>query len=139
MFGRLEVFKYKIIFRSHPGPPPIPSLLSSHLTGQIFYLRCTCWRSDEGGPKAFKAPLDAGAGRSINAVQGLELLCAQLVVSQAVLPVEGLCRCTVKGGLTKSENRAKERVSLILSYIYCLYFLSTDNIVNIRYVCHGVV
>lgn len=76
MFRRLEVFKYKIVF-----------LHTAVALGSPVFR----W-SDEGGPKAFQAPLDAGARRLINPVQRLELLRAQLVISLLVLPVEGLCR-----------------------------------------------
>lgn len=67
MFGQLERFKYKV------------------------FLRRLRRRSDERRPEAFKARLDAGAGRLVDLVQSLELLGAQLAVSLDVLPVKGLC------------------------------------------------
>lgn len=52
--------------------------------------------SDERRSKTFKAPLDAGSGRAIDAVQRLALLRAQLVVCAVVLSVEGLCMMTTQ-------------------------------------------
>lgn len=71
-----------------------PACCLSFLPAVSFHLCYRCWCSDERCPERFKAPLDARGRRLIDAVQRLELLRAELVVSNAVLPVEGLCGCT---------------------------------------------
>lgn len=132
MFGRLEVFKYKIILRSHPGPATRPSFLPSFPPAgardqsDISSLPQVCLWSDDGGAEAFEAPLDAGAGRSIDAVHRLELLGAQFVVSHAVLPVEGLCRCAVKGGSEDSQSQKREQTVSDFELNLSLYFFARD-------------
>ena len=85
MFGQLKVLNHKLFSAHTPRHQPI-------LPSDIFCFAARAGPSDERGSEAFKAPLNAGGGRLIDAVQRLELLGAQLVVSHAVLPVEGLCR-----------------------------------------------
>lgn len=61
---------------------------------------------DERGSKALQAPLHVGTGREVDAVKKLELLRAEFIISLAVLPVEGLCRCEQRGG-TFRKSRVK--------------------------------